>query len=107
MIERAGTPLLLAVVIGLGIWGDAAQAGQAFMHTGGRTTQPVGHYEFCQREAVECRQKTSRQAPVELTRRLVKKFRQVEFQERRPPNSPSSVSGRWMTANSMASPSSK
>jgi predicted transglutaminase-like cysteine proteinase len=70
MIERAGTPLLLAVVIGLGVWGGAAQAGQAFMHTGGRTTQPIGHYEFCQREPEECRQKTAKQAPVELTRRL-------------------------------------
>ena len=70
MIERAGTPLLLAVVIGLGVWGDAAQAGQAFMHTGGRTTQPIGHYEFCQREPGECRQKTPRRQPVELTRKL-------------------------------------
>jgi predicted transglutaminase-like cysteine proteinase len=70
MMERAGTPLLLAVMIGLGVWADAAQAGQAFMHTGGRTTQPIGHYEFCQREPQECRQKTAKQAPVELTRQL-------------------------------------
>jgi predicted transglutaminase-like cysteine proteinase len=40
------------------------------MHTGGRTTQPIGHYEFCQREPQECRQKTPKQAPVELTRKL-------------------------------------
>ncbi len=70
MFKKAGTPLLLAVVIGLGVWGGAAQAGQAFMHTGGRTTQPIGHYEFCQREPGECRQKTPKQAPVELTRQL-------------------------------------
>jgi predicted transglutaminase-like cysteine proteinase len=70
MIKRAGTPLLLAVMIGLGVCGGAAQAGQAFMHTGGRTTQPIGHYEFCQREPQECRQKTPKQAPVELTRKL-------------------------------------
>jgi predicted transglutaminase-like cysteine proteinase len=70
MIKRAGTPLLLAVMTGLGVCGGAAQAGQAFMHTGGRTTQPIGHYEFCQREPQECRQKTPKQAPVELTRKL-------------------------------------
>ena len=70
MIKRAGTPFLLAVMIGLGVLAGAAQAGQAFMHTGGRTTQPIGHYEFCQREPGECRQKTARQAPVELTRQL-------------------------------------
>ncbi|HEY6631108.1 MAG TPA: transglutaminase-like cysteine peptidase [Rhizobiaceae bacterium] len=69
-MKRAGTPLLLAVTIGLGAWGSAAEAGQAFMHTGGRTTQPIGHYEFCQREPAECRQMTPRQAPVELTRQL-------------------------------------
>jgi predicted transglutaminase-like cysteine proteinase len=70
MIKRAGTPLLLAMAIGCGAWGSAAQAGQAFMHTGGRTTQPIGHYEFCQREPEECRRKTARQQPVELTRQL-------------------------------------
>ena len=62
MNKRAGTPLLLAMAIGFGAWGSAAQAGSAFMHTGGRTTQPIGHYEFCQREPEECRQKTAKQA---------------------------------------------
>ncbi len=40
------------------------------MHTGGRTTQPIGHYEFCLREPVECRQKSPRKAPTELSRKL-------------------------------------
>lgn len=70
MTERARTPLLLAVTIGLGLLAGAAEAGQAFMQTGGRTTQPIGHYEFCQREPGECRQKTARKPPVELTRKL-------------------------------------
>jgi predicted transglutaminase-like cysteine proteinase len=70
MIKRAGTPLLVAMAIGFGAWGTVAEAGQDFMRTGGRTTQPVGHYEFCQREPAECRQKTTKQAPVELTRKL-------------------------------------
>ena len=39
------------------------------MQTGGRTTQPVGHYEFCQSNPGECAQKSSA-APVELTRKL-------------------------------------
>lgn len=70
MTRRMGTPLLVAMVLGSVAWGSAAQAGQAFMHTGGRTTQPIGHYDFCLREPDECRQKTARQAPVELTRKL-------------------------------------
>jgi predicted transglutaminase-like cysteine proteinase len=48
----------------------AAHAGAVFMHTGGRTTQPVGHYELCQQIPQECRQKTPQHAPVELTRKL-------------------------------------
>jgi predicted transglutaminase-like cysteine proteinase len=47
-----------------------AKAAEPFMLTGGRTTQPVGHYEFCRREPVECRQATPRQPPVALTRKL-------------------------------------
>lgn len=70
MTQRTGTPLLLAMAMGLAAWTGAAEAGPAFMPTDGRTTQPIGHYEFCQREPEECRQKTPRQAPVELTRKL-------------------------------------
>jgi predicted transglutaminase-like cysteine proteinase len=54
----------------LSAWGTAEAAGPAFMHTGGRTTQPVGHYEFCQKLPRECSQRTPKQAPVELTRKL-------------------------------------
>lgn len=42
----------------------------SFMGSGGRTTQPVGHYELCQQMPIECRQVTSAAAPVELTRKL-------------------------------------
>ena len=42
----------------------------SFMGSGGRTTQPVGHYELCQQMPIECRQVTSAGKPVELTRKL-------------------------------------
>jgi predicted transglutaminase-like cysteine proteinase len=63
-------PLLAAAVIA--VWGFAtpAESAGSFMKTGGRTTQPIGHYEFCQTYKQECQQKTSRQPPVELTRQL-------------------------------------
>ena len=70
MTKTKGMPLLLAMAMGLGAWGSAAEAAPAFMHTGGRTTQPVGHYEFCRREPDECRQKTASQMPIELTKIL-------------------------------------
>ena len=52
----------------IGALTGAAQA-QAFMPTGGLSTQPVGHYEFCQRKPDEC-VKTVAARPVELTRKL-------------------------------------
>lgn len=60
---------LLAVALPLAGWSAAASAGN-HMPTGGRATQPVGHYEFCQREPQECRQVTARHAPIELSRKL-------------------------------------
>lgn len=60
-------PAALAVAA-LGAAAGSAQA-QAFMPTGGLSTQPVGHYEFCQRKPDEC-VKTVVARPVELTRKL-------------------------------------
>lgn len=60
-----------ALVLALaGTLAGAEAQGQAFMITGPRTTQPVGHYQFCQINPGECRQKTASSRPVELTRKL-------------------------------------
>jgi predicted transglutaminase-like cysteine proteinase len=70
MTRTTGPSLLLAVIAGLAAMVGTARAAQPFMPTGGRTTQPVGHYEFCQRQPGECRLKSSGGTPVELTRSL-------------------------------------
>lgn len=69
MIHKAGALLMTALAVCIGGVSIAAAA-EPFMRTGGRTTQPVGHYEFCQRYQVECRQKTPGGQPVDLTRNL-------------------------------------
>jgi predicted transglutaminase-like cysteine proteinase len=61
---------LLSALAAICFGATAAQAGPAFMHTGGRTTQPVGHYEFCLQRPGECRQVTPPGPPVTLTRKL-------------------------------------
>ncbi len=61
---------IVLTALGTALMATAAQAGSAAMVTGGRTTQPVGHYELCQQYPSECRQKTASRAPVELTRPL-------------------------------------
>ncbi|MER8478329.1 transglutaminase-like cysteine peptidase [Mesorhizobium sp. M1163] len=70
MKKTRGKLLLAAIAMQLFGWGTANAAEPAFMHTGGRTTQPVGHYELCQQIPQECNQRTPNRAPVELTRKL-------------------------------------
>lgn len=66
---KTGTAFL-AFLLGVGAWSGSASAAQPFMQTGARTTQPVGHYEFCQREPIECREATPKGPPIQLTRKL-------------------------------------
>lgn len=56
--------LLLAIVPTTGF------ASGTSMPTGGRTTQPVGHYEFCKRMPADCADRARSSRPVELTRKL-------------------------------------
>jgi predicted transglutaminase-like cysteine proteinase len=64
-----GRSLLTAAALTMGLAG-VAYAGPSYMPTAGRTTQPVGHYEFCQKLPEECNEVTPKQPPVELTRKL-------------------------------------
>lgn len=70
MITTKAMSLLIAAVFGLGGLVATANAAEPFMATAGRTTQPVGHYNFCQKLPEECSQKTVRRSPVQLTRAL-------------------------------------
>ncbi|EKF17286.1 transglutaminase [Nitratireductor pacificus pht-3B] len=62
-LAAAAATLLASFTVG-------AHAAQTFMKTGGLTTQPIGHYELCQREPAECRQSTANARPIKLTRNL-------------------------------------
>ena len=70
MITGRGIGLIAAVAMSLASWTGAAEAARLFMPTGNLTSQPVGHYEFCQRLPNECNERTPKEAPVELTRQL-------------------------------------
>lgn len=48
---------------------DPVVSNGASMKTGGRTSQPIGHYEFCQTYKNECNIKSSNEQPVALTSR--------------------------------------
>lgn len=57
---------IAALIAGAATSGAAAQSA---MPTGGLSSQPVGHYEFCVRSPKEC-QPTAQARPVELSRSL-------------------------------------
>lgn len=46
----------------------AAPALASGMKTGGLTSQPIGHYEFCRTYRSECREKRGSYAPITITR---------------------------------------
>lgn len=57
---------LLVCVVTLAGMAECLAAG-AFMPTGGRATQPIGHYEFCRSNPGECSVRSVRTAPASLT----------------------------------------
>ncbi|MBX3529755.1 MAG: transglutaminase-like cysteine peptidase [Rhizobiaceae bacterium] len=65
-INRIGALAALGFSLALMAGAQAAP----FLPGGERTTQPVGHYELCQKRPAECEQATAKRAPVELTRDL-------------------------------------
>jgi predicted transglutaminase-like cysteine proteinase len=71
---RFGTLISLSIAATmLAAWGAAAlpaASKPAFMATGGLTSQPIGHFEFCQRFADECDVTTNRSVRVRLTPKL-------------------------------------
>ena len=58
---------LLAGGAGASAAGSNGAAGTAFMATTGRTSQPIGHYDFCQRYAKECSVRSTAPQRVRLT----------------------------------------
>jgi predicted transglutaminase-like cysteine proteinase len=59
----------LLAVMSICFLADSAFAG-SMMKTGGVTTQPVGHYDFCLQFPAECAQRSADKGPIELTRKL-------------------------------------
>jgi predicted transglutaminase-like cysteine proteinase len=62
--------LIAAVTMPLASWAGSADAAGSFMPTGNSTSQPIGHYEFCKKLPIECKERTPVEAPIELTRQL-------------------------------------
>lgn len=59
---------LAALAVLASVFAMPAQAGA--MKTGGLTSQPIGHYEFCRIYRGECREKRGSYAPIKITRHV-------------------------------------
>ena len=57
-------------VISMSSAGAGEAQGSAFMATAGRTSQPIGHYDFCKRYAAECDVRSEGSSRVTLTPEL-------------------------------------
>jgi len=70
MITGRSIGFIAAMALSLAAWTGTADAARLSMPTGNLTSQPVGHYEFCQKLPSECTERTPKEAPIELTRPL-------------------------------------
>ncbi|MHA1553232.1 MAG: transglutaminase-like cysteine peptidase [Alphaproteobacteria bacterium] len=65
------TSVILAICMSITVLGFAssahAKSPDPFMLTTGATSQPIGHYEFCQRNRAECRLRSNRPSRTKLT----------------------------------------
>jgi len=71
--------LMMLVSIITPVFVDARASSHLFMKTGALTSQPIGHYEFCQRYAAECAVRTRQPIPLRLTQKIWDKILAVNF----------------------------
>jgi len=71
--------LLMVIPLGLMLVSVQARPLSLFMTTGGATSQPIGHYEFCQRYASECAVRTRLSTPSRLTSKMWNAILDVNF----------------------------
>lgn len=66
---RMKTVLATIIVLSAAFTASAVQAGSAspWMKTGSRTSQPIGHYDFCKRHTQECNISSKSDAALKLT----------------------------------------
>lgn len=77
--RRAGFGTAIGICMALAGLGGSPAAGSGLMVTGGQTTQPIGHYQFCQMAPHECAIRPRDSGPVKLTDGLLKKIADVNL----------------------------
>jgi len=72
--------MALAILTSAVAWIPAhASAIGISMTTGGRTTQPIGHYEFCRQLPAECTPQGAPAGPAKMNRTLLQKLNAINY----------------------------
>jgi predicted transglutaminase-like cysteine proteinase len=71
--------LAVSVALGMTVSGNAfaSQGSRAHMQVTGKTTQPIGHYEYCKQYPSDCALRSADTRPVKLTRARWKQLVEV------------------------------
>lgn len=80
--SRAAAPtrLRLAAIVFCALSAPSAAWASQPMATGGLTSQPIGHYEFCKANPAECAIRSRDEGPVSLTSPMMRMIRSVNTQ---------------------------
>jgi len=68
----------VGLLIGLGVT-EGHSGPERFMEVGGLTSQPIGHYDFCQRKPDECSIRPDEDGPLVLTDARLEQLRRVNL----------------------------
>lgn len=70
---------LAAVLVAISFvpWSTAANAHPSPMITGGLTSQPIGHYDFCRRKPDECSIRSRRDVPIAMSAELMARLERL------------------------------
>jgi predicted transglutaminase-like cysteine proteinase len=72
--SRAAAVLYAWALVGLMVGGAGVAQASGAMITGGLTSQPIGHYEFCKANPAECSIRTRDEGPEHLSDALLKRI---------------------------------
>jgi predicted transglutaminase-like cysteine proteinase len=76
----ASTRLRLAAIVLAVVATPGAACASQLMATGGLTSQPIGHYEFCKANPVECAIRSRDEGPISLTGAMLRMIRSINTQ---------------------------
>ena len=72
--RRAVYPTVVGLCLSLGGWGFGPAQATSLMATGGLTSQPIGHYEFCKRAPQECAERIRDDGPLHVSKATLAKI---------------------------------